>query len=681
MPLLILTILLLASMTRHKRNVLGCGLIGFVPNRKNTANLEWIKLIMAYNAYRGTDSCGLYMNDEIVKGVTREADIRVFIAKNRIEYEPKCKNKTIIAHARKSSYGTHTEANAHPFTFEHDGRSIILAHNGTIHNMYDLGKKYEVNIIQQDVDSQKLAKIMVEKGYDILNHYRGGAALLWAFDDEPNVMYAFKGASRDKETMDDLEEERPLFFIKNNEGVYISSMREPLDACSNQDLTVYTFAQNVVYRIQNNELQRVYVADRKDTNLPVFYQPASKTSTKTTMEYKKGVDIESPAERKYARSYFLQSPEEFYNEELPMAYSYQGVVAHRVDYVGGRYYCVLHDDMSKIDRRIPLLPSRDVDPSLLLDGIYKVANLSTGEAYAHIPKTNSSETPSYHFYKGVLIRKDKARKFEEKLRKRLNSMSNPFEKIRQLSAYSVYPITFTYSEAKLMKSSELKFYHGGKVLLNGTQFSPVFSKRRYAIDNKGFLCQISVEKISEEIIHNTKIIHLKPEEKSAAGLPQLQSVDFDKVRAFESVLELPYSRYRGLNNQEEQEKLNGEEVDGVLDEFYVCNIDEELVFYGGDVKRLAVYLSLKEILPRANDEVGEEYLKKRVEDIIEESSSLNTGLIELVESTLKGIDFKKMINLAVVKVEADERKLYESLKDKEEDDDKKTITIPGQASN
>lgn len=128
----IILVLLFIGALNPSNGMLACGLVAFAPKKKREANLDWIKLMLCYNSSRGTDSCGIYINEEIKKGIGQEADVKDWLVKNKLEYVDRNPNKLILAHMRRSSFvhGPKSAEEAHPFTFTHEGKTIIGAHNG-----------------------------------------------------------------------------------------------------------------------------------------------------------------------------------------------------------------------------------------------------------------------------------------------------------------------------------------------------------------------------------------------------------------------------------------------------------------------------------------------------------------------------------------------------------------------
>ena len=665
MTIYLLIFITISLLTTRTPGVLGCGLIGFVPNKKNTANLDWIKLIMAYNAHRGTDSCGIFMNNELNKGVGNQADIRIFMAKNKIEYDSKSKNNLIIAHSRKSTFGTHTQENAHPFHFEHEGREIIIAHNGTVSNSVELAKEFDVDTTGLFVDSQRIGKIILEKGYDVLNKYKGSAALLFTFADEPNVMYAFKGGSKEKYTDTEISEERPLFFIQNNEGTYISSMREPLDAASNQDLTVYTFKENIVYKIENNNLYSVFEVKRDDANIsfPVPTKNTDWTIYKNTTGSKAATGTTSSASATYMTSKKVQCPMDFYEEiSNPLSEWY----ANAIYFIGGRYYSIpTHKKSSITDKQ--LKGSTDGIQEFLLDGPVKVSKTNHGTLHPFVypSSTNGEFCVELYFYQGVLIRRDKLDKFKKKMRSRFDSMSNIFEKLKQLSAYACHPITFLYSEAIKLKEKELCFYYGGKLEEAGFKACP-YSIRRYQFDSNAKLISISSQNINDIIID-----YVDDDKEGYEDLPNV-TYSFDLE---DQGLARMY-RYKGHTKEAEDQLLIEEEWNGIAEVYYYCEADENISFNGYDIMLRSIQMLLCKMIltdESESDEGTDAYIEARSFEILKEGLSATEGLIAFMNHQYPSCDFEALLIEAVGEIALETfDELYGDTVEEEEDNAEKT---------
>ena len=642
----IILLLIITLLTKRQSNILGCGLIGFVPNKKNTANLDWIKLIMTYNAHRGTDSCGLFMNDELVKGIGNKADIRNFMAKTKIEYDPKCKNRLILAHSRKSTYGSHTEENAHPFFFEHEGRSIIFAHNGTITNALELANKHNVDVAGLMVDSQKLAKIILEKGYSVLNEYKGSAALMFTYSDEPGVMYVFKGASKDKQYDVEASEERPLFYIENNDGMYLSSMREPLDAASNQDLVVYTVPENLVCKIINNQLFEVEKINRENANIS-FTKPTSITTKKeiTTKHYGTTGDTHNTTTNSLAYKTFIKIDNQFdiYSE---CAFSSKGYFQRSLLFIGGRHYIIPVDKFNEY-RDSGFAPYMEGADAFLAQGEitickpeYTQAKYSCNPFVYNDAKQENWSTSDY-YYDGVLIRKDKLGRFKGMMQKRLDAMTNIFEKMKQLSAYAAHPITFTHTEAEKLNADALKFYFGGNISKEGV-FSGPYGFRKYTLNENGVLKGISTPYEEDTILLNYQEVESS----------QLE-LDFDKMNAFTGITNFSYYRYKGLNHAKEVDLVMAEECNGSADVYYYCYEDENVSICGTEIKKLALEMLVEEMLDNAGGiEPSDTFVEDKIEYLYDQGMQDMEGLESYINRNYKsGSDYIEYFQLALLQLE------------------------------
>ncbi len=214
-----------------------CGLTGFV-STKNKPDLYKLMLMSIGIRERGKDAVGILVNNRVMKFVsetktgfqrTENGDPLYLFTRNlKVTNSPKkFADNTCIIHNRARSKGGFGLDAAHPFIYEINGVKHTFAHNGTLSNETELCAKYGLNETDFVSDSHKLGYIIAHHGFGVLSEYKGSAAFLYHRSDEPNTLYAWKGASRQK--TEAIEEERPLYYCKTKEGFYFCSVEEVLD--------------------------------------------------------------------------------------------------------------------------------------------------------------------------------------------------------------------------------------------------------------------------------------------------------------------------------------------------------------------------------------------------------------------------------------------------------------------
>ncbi len=247
-----------------------CGIFGFISSRP--ADIQKIKILGIYNATRGTDACGIVINDKVTKGLNSEANWTDFCEKNSLVLETKedDKNFIVLGHTRSASNKTTKDDPecAHPIVIKTKKNKVKLigVHNGTISNHKDLAKNYKVK--DGKIDSITLMSILSEtktnpKQFDALKDYEGAATVMWYHPDEPNVLKIFKGASKEYSYSKELKEERPLFVYKEDEqSYYFSSIKESLYCIGGDINTVSTVPLNCVITIKPGEKFRLHPINR-----------------------------------------------------------------------------------------------------------------------------------------------------------------------------------------------------------------------------------------------------------------------------------------------------------------------------------------------------------------------------------------------------------------------------------
>lgn len=266
--LLILTYLLLIKLKafEHIKGSLCCGLVGFSgPTAPNILKLQTLGII---NQSRGEQSCGMLLNNQIYLGTGQEALFYNFLSKKKVPVTFD-KNNTVIIHTRKASVGTVSESNAHPFGFLNKPTdtefSFIGAHNGTLSNWRDLLKDNNISPDVFNVDSEALLFILFcTKNFKVLSKYKGAAALLFSFLEEPNTLYAFRGAAGNKD-------ERPMFYSKQEEGTYFSSIKESLDIVGNHNFETYELPANTVVKFHEGKIVEQFKIHRAEQLHPTYF--------------------------------------------------------------------------------------------------------------------------------------------------------------------------------------------------------------------------------------------------------------------------------------------------------------------------------------------------------------------------------------------------------------------------
>lgn len=213
---------------RKPSNVAYCGMVGF--SGENTFDPHKIIMLMLANMSRGMHSTGIYNDGTIQKDVVPAIELL-----SGVDLVPET---IFMGHDRFATIGGRTLVkNAHPFRYG----SIVGQHNGTLNNHWELLRNAGHSIVDYDVDSQVLIKLISEqKDLKVLQEFKGAAALIWVDENIPDRIYCFRNT------------ERPLFRGMIGKDMYISSIEESLYliGCDR----VKSFKENFVYAIEHGKI-------------------------------------------------------------------------------------------------------------------------------------------------------------------------------------------------------------------------------------------------------------------------------------------------------------------------------------------------------------------------------------------------------------------------------------------
>jgi hypothetical protein len=263
-------LLLILTVTRFNITnsdiIWACGIFAFIGTNP-TQHFTWDKftILGLYNDSRGGDACGRVCGSLVQHGVGLLDTYKAFIVENP---NPKTTlSNTILGHCRKASVGGLSVAYAQPIVLRRKdlnmkairdthlkkdirdlpGDTVIFsgAHNGTIDNYKELAPKYGIPVEEHN-DSKVLLSALFYGNFEVLNLYRGTAALVW-HNHITNKTYVFRGESKANSYAKIISEERPLYYYKVASGnIYLSSIPESLAAIGGTKETIANLAPNIV---------------------------------------------------------------------------------------------------------------------------------------------------------------------------------------------------------------------------------------------------------------------------------------------------------------------------------------------------------------------------------------------------------------------------------------------------
>lgn len=242
-----------------------CGIAGIVNTTPKIFDYSTFCSLGISNDTRGGDSCGIFIDGFYEYGV---GDNKLF--SNYFQHSKLLNQIThstvALVHCRKASVGNISEKTAQPVIISNNNKvEFVLMHNGTIYNYKELAKKYIPNINITDMtDSQVMAHIFYNSGYDVLQEYNGSAVFVIVDyrNGNPRTLL-FRGSSKKYMYSATGEAERPLYYCidKENHELVFSSIWTYLMALR-RNCTTYALRTNELVEFIGDSLVLVSKYDR-----------------------------------------------------------------------------------------------------------------------------------------------------------------------------------------------------------------------------------------------------------------------------------------------------------------------------------------------------------------------------------------------------------------------------------
>lgn len=483
-----------------------CGIIAWSGKDPKKFNQDKFNIIGIFNESRGGDSCGVAVDGEIYYGVDKDKHFEKFII-NKGYPKPKV-IPAVIGHTRKSSVGIATVNNAHPFGYGelNEGYEFIGCKNGTLSNYEDLAKEFGIDITvyknnvydRRKNDSEVLLEILYKShNVEVLEKYIGGAAIVCQDLNNPEIIYAYHGASK-KETTDittTLYEERPLYYYQESlNSVYISSLIEPLLFLGGvEDENVFEFKHNLLYEIKNGNVAAAlkHKVDRSNSG-----QKAGYVNTYNKNTYVKEVEKNIKNTIKTfnnATNRIRQNVANIFNEKENQTDFLSPIFYHRLRYkraghnITGIYTWIKDFGFYKIDDHISNINSKinnitDKYFSLLDKEFVKdeYVDKQLKKEALFIPFTNIKSPGLYYFHEGIML--------ETELDYTVIQSNTHKYSFEDLSTMSKYPICGKHKS----KDEYQNIRFNNQLYTNN--FTPIGSKNIYVIENGNL---INIERIEQ----------------------------------------------------------------------------------------------------------------------------------------------------------------------------------------
>ncbi len=252
-----------------KKRGLSCGLTGYCG--KYPADKNALKIIALFNEERGKDSCGIFSEGQVIKGWAGNNPRISDLFKEKDIPMTGVGWNNIVIHTRKSTVGSHSAENCHPYEYSdpENQRIMWLVQNGTVENMTALCQEVGLDYKDYSTDTMGMGAIIYKTGnFDVFSKYKGAGAFMCWDNIELNTMWVYKGTAGGNE-------ERPLYLWKDEkrQGIYMSSLIEPLQIISGGNGEIQTFEGNYLYKIVDGVLKEKILINRKAELHPAYRPP------------------------------------------------------------------------------------------------------------------------------------------------------------------------------------------------------------------------------------------------------------------------------------------------------------------------------------------------------------------------------------------------------------------------
>lgn len=423
-----------------------CGLFGFIAHDKAQLDLETFLHLGCKNDIRGGDSVGVFIDKEVEYGVDKEKLFSVFFQNSKLLATKKIV-QVAVGHTRKASVGTIGLETAQPVVIRNNTSKqieFVLLHNGTLTNHAEL-QKHLSNVPAHYTDSQIMAYCLYYKGFKMFSEYEG-AGMFITIDYRKNEQYPivsfFKGGSKENSWSKTVEEERPLFILPTNKGIWFSSVLDPL----------YIKSFGTKYEVENLPVNKVF-----------SFQQGKLISEKV-------IDRSEKTQKKFVSSTTYQNDRTSVNQEW---YNYDDDSNIRGT-VGSQVYTKNTNSIIKITDQFPVMSlstSTNVDRVEFIRGKYLKHNQPITDTlilsdWGFKPlQTVNSLHHTYYFFLGVLV-----------YGKNVYQALIDFQKMYNISDDEMLT---TYAHIVYSFSHSLKYDLKTKLCENGKEFDLLYKNGKY----------------------------------------------------------------------------------------------------------------------------------------------------------------------------------------------------------